>query len=68
LAGLRGQGHAQTRKGIWLGAWLAVFVTIVTFWLSRTVIQSLSRFGEKLEAIVSVLAVIILLLVILISR
>jgi high-affinity iron transporter len=31
--------------------------------LSRTVIQSLSRFGEKLEAIVSVLAVIILLIV-----
>ena len=63
LAGLRGQGHAQTRKGIWLGAWLAVLVTIITFWLSRTVIQSLSRFGEKLEAIVSVLAVIILLIV-----
>ncbi len=63
LAGLRGQGHAQTRKGIWLGAWLAVLVTIITFWLSHTVIQSLSRFGEKLEAIVSVLAVIILLIV-----
>jgi high-affinity iron transporter len=63
LAGLRGHGHAQTRKGIWLGAWLAVFVTVITFWLSRTVIQSLSRFGEKLEAIVSVLAVIILLIV-----
>ena len=63
LAGLRGLEHAQTRKGIWIGAWLAVLVTIITFWLSRTVIQSLSRFGEKLEAIVSVLAVIILLIV-----
>jgi high-affinity iron transporter len=63
LAGLRGQQHAQTRKGIWLGAWLAILVTIITFWLSRTVIQSLSRFGEKLEAIVSILAVIILLIV-----
>jgi high-affinity iron transporter len=63
LAGLRGQRHAQTRKGIWLGAWLAVGVTMITFWLSRTVIQSLSRFGEKLEAVVSILAVIILLIV-----
>jgi len=63
LAGLRGQTHARIRQGIWLGAWLAVLVTIVTFWLSRTLIQSLSRFGEKLEAIVSVLAVIVLLIV-----
>jgi high-affinity iron transporter len=63
LAGLRGERHAPTRKGIWLGAWLAIVVTIITFWLSRTVIQSLSRFGEKLEAVVSILAVIILLIV-----
>jgi high-affinity iron transporter len=63
LAGLRGRQHEQTRKGIWLGAGLAVFVTIITFWLSRTVIQSLSRFGEKLEAVVSVLAVVVLLIV-----
>jgi high-affinity iron transporter len=63
LAGLRGRQHEQTRKGIWLGAGLAVLVTIITFWLSRTVIQSLSRFGEKLEAIVSILAVMILLIV-----
>jgi high-affinity iron transporter len=63
LAGLRGREHTKTRKGIWLGAWLAVLVTVITFWLSRTVIQSLSRFGEKLEAIVSVMAVVILLIV-----
>jgi high-affinity iron transporter len=63
LAGLRGQQHVRTRKGIWLGAWLAILATIITFWLSHTVIQSLSRFGEKLEAIVSILAVIILLIV-----
>jgi high-affinity iron transporter len=63
LAGLRGRQHEETRKGIWLGAGLAVLVTIITFWLSRTVIQSLSRFGEKLEAVVSILAVVILLIV-----
>jgi len=35
----------------------------LTFWLSQTIVQSLMRFGEKLEAIVSVLAIIILLMV-----
>jgi high-affinity iron transporter len=33
LAGLRGERHAPTRKGIWLGAWLAIVVTIITFWV-----------------------------------
>ena len=50
LAGLRGRDHAQIRKGIWLGAWLAVLVTIITFWLSRTAIQSLSG-SEKTRSI-----------------
>lgn len=63
LAGLRGVENAPIRRGIAGGAWMGIGVTVVTFWLSRTVIQSLSRFGEKLEAVVSVLAVIILLIV-----
>jgi high-affinity iron transporter len=33
LAGLRGERHAPTRKGIWLGAWLAIVATIITFWV-----------------------------------
>ncbi len=63
LAGLRGVEQAGTRRGISIGAWLALGATAVTFWLSQTLIQSLSRFGEKLEAGVSILAVIILLIV-----
>ena len=63
LAGLRGAEQAGTRRGISVGAWLALGATAITFWLSQTVIQSLSRFGEKLEAGVSILAVIILLIV-----
>ena len=63
MAGLRGAEYASTRKGIAGGAWMGLIVTGITFWLSRTIIHSLTRFGEKLEAVVSVLAVIILFIV-----
>jgi high-affinity iron transporter len=63
MAGLRGVKYASTRKGIAGGAWMGLLVTAITFWLSRTVIHSLTRFGEKLEAVVSVFAVVILFIV-----
>ena len=63
LAGLRGVEYSSTRKGIAGGAWMGLLVTGITFWLSRTVIHSLTRFGEKLEAVVSIFAVIILVIV-----
>jgi high-affinity iron transporter len=63
FAGLRGVEYASTRKGIAGGAWMGLIVTAITFWLSRTVIHSLTRFGEKLEAVVSIFAVIILFIV-----
>jgi high-affinity iron transporter len=63
MAGLRGVEFAATRRGIAGGAWMGLIVTAITFWLSRTVIHSLTRFGEKLEAVVSIFAVIILFIV-----
>jgi high-affinity iron transporter len=63
LAGMRGPEHRYTRRRVVTGAWLAIAATALTFWLSRTIIQSLSRFGEKLESIISVLAVLVLLMV-----
>ncbi|MEO8206437.1 MAG: FTR1 family protein [Chthoniobacterales bacterium] len=63
LAGLRGPGQKSTRSGIVQGAVLALVATGITFWLSRTIITSLIQYGEKLEAVVSILAVIILLIV-----
>ncbi len=63
LAGLRGAENIRTRRGIIQGALLGVALSGLTFWLSQTIIRSLLRFGEKLEAVVSVLAVIILLMV-----
>ncbi len=63
LAGMRTPEQRGTRRWVSSGAWLAVAASAVTFWLSKTLIQSLSRYGEKLEAVVSVLAVIVLLMV-----
>jgi high-affinity iron transporter len=63
LAGLRGVENRRPRKHLVAGAWCAVAGTVLTFWLSRTLIKSLVQYGEYLEAIISVLAVIILLMV-----
>ncbi len=63
LAGLRGPENAGARRQVGLGAWAAIAVSAITFVLARTVIQSLSRYGETLEAVISILAVIILLIV-----
>jgi|GEM_PF-6953198 len=63
LAGLRGVENQPVRRGVTRGAWLAVGATLITFVLSRTLIQSLSHYGERLEAVVSLFAVIILLMV-----
>ena len=63
LAGLRGAENLRIRHGIVKGAALGIAASGLTFWLSQTIVRSLLRFGEKLEAVVSVLAVIILLMV-----
>ena len=63
LAGLRGAEQSDTRRGIANGAWLALGATALTFWLSQTVVRSLAHYGEKLEAVVSILAVFILFIV-----
>ncbi len=63
MAGLRGVENRETRRGIAWGAWLALGATLLTFWLSQTVVKSLSHYGEKLEAVVSIFAVFILFIV-----
>jgi high-affinity iron transporter len=63
LAGMRGAENQRTRRWVSSGAWLAILASGLTFWLSKTLIQSLAHYGEKLEAIISILAVVILLMV-----
>jgi high-affinity iron transporter len=63
LAGLRGAENAGIRRRIGVGAWLALGVTAVVFAASRTLLQGLSHYGETLEAVISIVAVIVLLMV-----
>ena len=63
LAGLRGAENAGIRRRIGVGAWLALGVTAVIFVTSRTLLQGLSHYGETLEAIISMIAVVMLLMV-----
>ncbi len=63
LAGMRGAENAPTRRRVAGGAWLALAATALTFWLSKTLIAALAGFGEKLEAVISILAVGVLLMV-----
>lgn len=63
LAGLRGEENRPIRRWVSGGALFGVFLSLITFWLSQTLIQSLVRYGEKLEAVVSILAVVILFMV-----
>jgi high-affinity iron transporter len=63
LAGLRGSENAGIRKRISIGAWLALVVTAVVFVASRTFLQGLSHYGETLEAVISIIAVAVLLIV-----
>ena len=63
LAGLRGNENRTTRRWVSSGAIIGVVLSLVSFWLSQTIVQSLVHYGEKLEAVISILAVIILFMV-----
>jgi high-affinity iron transporter len=63
LAGLRGGSNHRIRRNIGIGVVAALAASVLTFVVSRMIITSLSRYGETLEAVVSVLAVVVLLIV-----
>jgi len=55
--------YKRFRKPMVLGVALSLVATAVTFWLAQVILTSLSRYGERLEAVVSLLAIAILLLI-----
>ena len=63
LAGLRGPQNSTIRKRIGAGAWLALAASAGLFIASRSLLLGLSRYGETLEAVISIIAVIVLLMV-----
>jgi high-affinity iron transporter len=62
MASLTGAARAQ-RRPMLIGALLALVASVVTFVLARTVLTELARYGEKLEAVVGLIAIAVLLLV-----
>lgn len=67
LASLMGSlklgGNRRFRKPLWVGAATAFGATVLTWLLMRGVLQQFARYGERLEAIVSLIAIGVLLLI-----
>ncbi len=62
MAGMRGLARRQ-KKPMIVGAALALLASAITFVLAQTVLTSLAQYGEKLEAVVGLVAIGVLLLV-----
>ncbi len=62
MAGMTG-AQARLRKPLLLGAGAAFVASVATWGVAQTVLGSLSRYGEKLEAVVSLVAIGVLLLI-----
>ena len=63
MSSLKSAEERKYRQPMWIGTILAVVVTALTWLLAHGILQSLARYGEKLEAVVSVIAIGILLLI-----
>ena len=62
MASFRG-ANQHLRRPLWWGAGLAFAATILTWFLAQGVLASLARYGERLEAVVSLIAIGVLLLI-----
>ena len=63
MSSLKSAEERKYRQPMWLGFLLALLATGLTWLLAHEVLQSLARYGEKLEAVVSIIAIAILLVI-----
>ncbi|RPJ20869.1 MAG: iron permease [Chloroflexi bacterium] len=63
MSSLKSVEERKYRKPMWWGSLLALLATLLTWLLAHEILQSLARYGEKLEAVVSVLAIAVLLVI-----
>jgi high-affinity iron transporter len=63
MSSLKSAAERKYRRPMWLGSGLAILATVLTWLLAHEVLQSLARYGEKLEAVVSMLAIVVLLVI-----
>ncbi|GIV84786.1 MAG: iron permease [Candidatus Roseilinea sp.] len=63
MASFRAAANRHLRRPMWLGTALAVLASIATWLILRSALSLFASFGEKLEAIVSLVAIGVLLLI-----
>ncbi|WP_037408766.1 FTR1 family iron permease [Candidatus Solirubrobacter pratensis] len=55
--------RARLRRPVFIGALAGLLVSVLTWVLAQTILRSLEQYGEKLEAVVGLLAIGVLLLI-----
>jgi high-affinity iron transporter len=63
MGSMKSNENRKYRRPMWAGALLALLATVATWVLAQTILSSLARYGEKLEALVSLVAIAVLLLI-----
>jgi high-affinity iron transporter len=63
MSSLKSAEERKYRRPMWLGSLFAVIATVLTWLLAHEVLQSLARYGEKLEVVVSIIAIAVLLVI-----
>lgn len=63
MSSLKSAEERKYRQPMWWGALLAILATALTWLLAHEVLRSLARHGEKLEAVVSIIAIAVLLVI-----
>lgn len=63
MGGLRRSEHRHLRRPLWLGAAASLAATALTWLLAQGLLSALARYGERLEAVVSLVAVGVLLVI-----
>jgi high-affinity iron transporter len=63
MGSMKAAESRKYRRPMWVGTALALLATVLTWVLAREILASLARYGEKLEAVVSLIAIAVLLLI-----
>jgi high-affinity iron transporter len=63
LGSLKIGAQRRFRKPLWLGTVVALLATVLTWIVARGALLAMARFGERLEAVVSLIALAMLLLI-----
>jgi high-affinity iron transporter len=63
LGSLKAGANRRFRKPLWWGVALSMLAIVLTWLLARGLLTSLARYGEALEAVVSLVSIAVLLLI-----